>query len=106
MTRKYDALHMSKKDDMISNNWLESSIEVGRNLVATATMAAVLFGSPEAILSPSDFLTPPNARAESVLTEGSAPTAKLEGTALDEAWTLVNKYFIDRSFGGQVRTVV
>ena len=78
------------------NTWMEDTLKVGRNFLATATLSAVLWGSPDAILSPSHLWTPPSSYAESVLTEGSEPTAKLEGTVLDEAWTLVNKYYIDR----------
>ena len=44
----------------------------------------------------------PMAAAESLLTEGSDPTSKLEGSVIDEAWTLVDKYYIDRTYGGQV----
>lgn len=104
------ALYVSKHDDNDQQqHWMDSTLQVGRNLIATATMAAVLMGSPDAISSRSHhhFWTPPSSwAAESVLTEGSEPTAKVEGSVLDETWTLIDKYFIDRSFGGQVRQQV
>jgi hypothetical protein len=92
------ALPVSRNSDH-DNNWMDTTIQMGKNFMATATMAAVLLGSPD---TSHNFWMPPASWAESALTGGSSPTAKLQGTVLDEAWTLVDKYYIDRSFGGQV----
>ena len=96
--QRSSALHVQPLSASPHNdeNWIDATLHLGKTMIATASLAGVLMGSP-------GHVGPTSAWAESMLTEGSAPTAKLQGTVLDEAWTLVDKYFIDRSYGGQVR---
>jgi hypothetical protein len=83
---------------------------MGRTLAASATLAGVLLLSPNAFIpqhhhdSQHSILMPPSSYAESVLEQVKTPTAKQEEiSVLDEVWNLVGKYYIDRSFNGQVR---
>ena len=91
-------------------DWMEASRQFGRTLVATASLAGVLMLSPANIVSPSSTADhqqwhhPPSSwAAESSLLVASEQQQEGE-TVFDEVYTLIDKYFIDRTYGGQVRT--
>lgn len=87
----------------INKHWMETIFQVGRTAAATATLAGVLLLSPDSLMSNPQhgFLMPPSSYAESILEQVQTPT-KEQATVLDEVWTLIDKYYIDRTFNGQV----
>lgn len=89
------------------NDVWHATLEVGKTLAATATLTGVLLFSPDSFAPnsvPRPFLTPPPVHAESVLEKPQSPI-KEEVSVLDEVWTLIGKYYIDRTFNGQVRSI-
>lgn len=108
-----------------------SLLQWTRSLMATISLTGVLLFSTPNVLSPANsnhhypIWTPPTAWAESVVAattttttikEVAEPTTSIqplqvpqeieqEVSVLEEVWTLIDKYYIDRSFNGLVRTM-
>jgi hypothetical protein len=79
-------------------------LQVGRKWIATATLAGVLMLSPDSIHSNAHtrpFWAPSPAWAGSILKEEGSQL-DVSGSVFNEVWTLIDKYYIDRTFGGQV----
>ncbi|CAB9502702.1 CtpA-like serine protease [Seminavis robusta] len=84
----------------INNENVPDWLQLGRQWVAAVSLAGVLMLSPNhdnnAVHS---FWTPaPCYAAEEV---AQSDEQQEPGTVLNEVWTLIDKYFIDRTFGGQ-----
>ena len=87
---------------------LKILVQVGRKWIATAAFIVAAGLSPayvthSATSSPHPFWAPAPALAltESILTDEGSQLA-VSGSVFNEVWSLVDKYYIDRTFGGQV----
>lgn len=113
---KLELLDDTKHEAHQNHCFIETALQTGRHLMATATLAGVLLLSPELLDNAQSqypfHLRPPEAYAESVLEmpvpapmkqQQQQPQKKEEISVLDEVWALIGKYYIDRSFNGQVR---
>ena len=98
---KTSELCASQKDDL---DWVESGLQLGRSLIATVTLAGVLFLSPDSLSAPNaNFFTPQASWAEPSIEQlAEKVEKKKDSNVLDEVWSLIGKYYIDRTFNGQV----
>lgn len=89
-------------------DWWENSLTRGRNLAATASLAGLLLLSPPpSFVESSSWWHPPSAQAATATTLFLlAAQQPEEETVFDEVYNLIDKYFIDRTYGGQVRMYV
>jgi hypothetical protein len=84
-------------------DWL---FQVGKKWIATATLAGVLMLSPDSIgcsagTSHTPFWAPSMAWAESSVAQAGSQV-DVSGSVFQEVWSLIDKYYIDRTFAGQV----
>ena len=94
------------------DHWLETSCQWGRKLAATASLAGLLMLSPPHCSIMDVSMHPPVAHAATMTTTTLVLAAQEEEEAqntnnnvFDEVYNLIDKYFIDRTYNGQVRTV-
>jgi len=110
---QYNPNHLevsSQQDD-----WVIALLQFGKHLVATASLAGILVCSPPSMHPQQAWLHPPSSWAATTTVESSLLVASSvdeqqtqvkEGeTVFDEVYNLIDKYYIDRSYGGQVRTL-